>query len=128
MRSVKKSLANRLELQQKEAEFLGLTKVASHVKTALTDLETRESSEAYTYEAENLTTDVEENLWKAAVRLADFYDTKLDAKITTDLVTKFAQEFMTEFRSSFDIKKDVGAHEPPVPGQDIVSVEVKEDE
>lgn len=126
MRTLKRSLVERLRLQTKEAALLGFKKTASDLNEVLDEnsFKVRESDEGYTYDSVSLVSDVEKNLWSATLRLADFYDSKLDIKVASELVEKFAEDLMLEFRNKFK-HVNVGAHEPNVPGEKFEKVMVE---
>lgn len=129
MRTIKKNLSMRLEAQAKEAEDLGIIKVAEALKKQCKKQKIRKDSDFYSYTFKELRADVEEAVWDAIVRVADYYDSPVDAQSVQETVETWADNIINESRIKAGINHGVGAHEPVVPGEERtqIAIEVTED-
>ena len=99
MRTVKETFAQRLELQKKEADVQGLTKVASNLEHVVDNLQTREDAESYLYLEKDAAADAEKHIWDAVVRFADYFDCNIDAAEMQHVIERVAIDLMQEVRS-----------------------------
>jgi len=122
MRTITKNLAMRLEAQAQEADLVGLKKVAGHLNKLVDSNKTRSSEESYVYAPEDLTTDVEGQLWNAVVRIADYYNCSVDADLAQEEIEKLASDLVKAIGRQGGVKHGVGAYEPTVPGEVVERV------
>ena len=125
-RSISNSLKNRLQAQASECNTLGLSKIASSLDK-LSETETRDNNEFYSYSHDEMLSDVEDLLWKAAVRVQDFYNKTADARDINDVVEGQAAELVNVIRHKIG-GMIVGAYEPSVPGEQRADLEVTEND
>lgn len=131
MRTIKNTLLNRIKVQADEAEIRGLTKTAEHLTAQVEkNIENlRVPKDFYIYSSEAFQKDIEEQLWNAVIRVADFHDVGLDATELQDTIELTATDFIREIRNKLGVKTSVGAFEPDVPGEmEKVTLEVEEDD
>lgn len=128
-RTIKKSLSNRLLAQAKEAELQGLNKVGLHLKELINNIPKRDNDEMYFYTFANLEKDVENSLWNATLRIADYFDKNVDAAYIQEMIEKLSTTLIEEMRIHTG-SIGIGPHEPGLPGQDLkkVAIEVEDDE
>lgn len=126
MRTISKNLKGRLIAQAEEANFQGLDKVASNLTTQVKETPVREDDEEYLYSSAELQKDVENLLWKAAIRAQDYYGKTADAKEIGDIIESCAQELISGVRKTIG-GSVIGPHEPLVPGEERFVVEIDED-
>jgi hypothetical protein len=119
-RTISKTLKRRLEAQAEEANFLGFQKHASHVFDNIP--ETRDDEEEYIYTAAELQEDVENMLWKIAIRVQDYYGKSADMKQVGYVVDSTAEELIESIRRSTGAPI-VGPYEPLVPGEMKVDID-----
>lgn len=126
MRTISKNLKRRLMAQAEEANFQGLEKVAIKLHHQAKNNPTRDDLEEYVYSSNDLQGDVENLLWSAVVRTQDYFGKTADAKEVGEIVEAFADELISSIRKK--IGGDViGPHEPLVPGEQRMIVEIDED-
>lgn len=127
MRTVKKTLLYRLAAQAEEAELRGLTKVAEALTAQITKNSdnVRQNDSFYAYASEEYQKDVEERIWDAIIRSADFYDAGLDALEMQELVQKYAEDLINEVRAKLGNRHGVGAYEPNVPGEIVERIVIE---
>lgn len=126
MRTISKNLKKRLLAQAEEANFQGLEKVAIKLSHQAKSNPTRNDLEEYIYSHNELQSDVENLLWSAAVRTQDYYGKTANADEVGELIEAFADELISSIRTK--IGGDViGPHEPIVPGEQRMIVEIDED-
>ena len=126
MRTISKNLKSRLIAQAEEASFQGLDKVASRLDHQVKSTPIRKDNEEYVYSKSDLYNDVEDLLWRAAVRTQDYFGKTADASAVGEIIESFADELITSLRNK--IGRDViGPHEPLVPGEQRMIVEIDED-
>jgi hypothetical protein len=126
MRTISKNLKRRLLAQAEEANFQGLEKVAIKLSYQANNNPTRHDLEEYVYSHNELQNDVENLLWSAVVRTQDYYGKTANAKEVGKLIEVFAYELISSIRTK--IGGDViGPHEPLVPGEQRMIVEIDED-
>lgn len=119
MRTITKKMSARLELQAKEADIVGLKKLASHLER-LSKSATRPTGSSYVYPEADLKVDVEGPLWDAVIRIADYYDCNIDAEVVQKNIEALAKELVRVISKQAGIKHGVGVYEPAVPGEDVV--------
>lgn len=126
MRTISKSLRNRLVAQAFEADFQGLNKVASVLRKQADEAIIREDDEEYIYSMNSLKNDIEDLLWKAAIRTQDYFGKSVDSSEISDIITSYSNELIQTIRTKIggDI---VGKYEPLVPGEERFVVEIDED-
>jgi len=130
MRTIKKTLLDRMVAQAEEAEVQGFSKTAE-LLTSQVEKNThlvRKTGSFYIYSSDDFKNEVQEQFWNAIVRIADFHDTSFDANEIQGIVEKSAEEFIKEVRTKLGIKTPVGAYEPDLPGEskEKVTIEVEE--
>ena len=126
MRTISKNLKKRLVAEAAEADFQGLGKVAAALNHQAENNPLREDLEEYVYSNKDLRKDVENLLWSAVVRAQDYYGKTADAKAIGSIVEAATDDLLTSIRSK--IGGDViGPHEPLVPGEERLIVEIDED-
>lgn len=126
MRTISKSLKKRLLAQAEEANFQGLEKVAIKLTHQVKNNPTRQDFEEYIYSESELQNDVENLLWSAVIRAEDYFGKTADAHEVGKIVQSFADELISSIRTK--IGGDViGPHEPLVPGELRMTVEIDED-
>jgi hypothetical protein len=126
MRTISKTLKKRLIAQAEEANFQGLETVASKLAQQVKFSSTRHDDEEYIYSNAELKDDVENLLWNAVVRAEDYFGKTADAKEVGLIVKSLAEELISSIRTK--IGGDViGPHEPLVPGEQRMIVEIDED-
>jgi len=126
MRTISKSHKKRLVAQAEEAKFQGLHKVADKLAHQADNNPIRQNLEEYVYSSKSLQSDVENLLWSVAIRTQDYYGKTADAKAIGELIESSASELIASIRSK--IGGDViGPHEPLVPGEERLTVEIDED-
>lgn len=124
MRTISKNLKKRLIAQAEEANFQGLEKVAVKLVHQAKTNPIRQDTEEYIYSSAELRHDVENLIWSAIVRAEDYFGKTADAKDIGLVVEALAEELITSVRTK--IGGDViGPHEPLVPGEKRMSVEIK---
>jgi hypothetical protein len=125
MRTISNNLKLRLLAQAEEASFHGLEKVASKLNRQVNSTPIRKDNEEYTYSRNELYNDVEDLLWRAAVRTQDYFGKTADANEIGMLVESFADELISSLRNKIG-GNVVGPHEPLVPGENRLIVEIDE--
>lgn len=127
MRTISNTLKKRLIAQAEEANFQGLEKVARGLAHQVKNASIRQDDEEYIYSNAELKNDVENLLWNAVVRTEDYFGKTADAKEANLIVEALADELITSIRKK--IGGDViGPHEPLVPGEQRMIVEIEEDD
>ena len=126
MRTISKTLKKRLLAQAEEANFHGLEKVAIKLSNQANINPIRHDFEDYVYSHNELQNDVENLLWSAAVRTQDYYGKTANAEEIGKFIEAFADDLISSIRTK--IGGDViGPHEPLVPGEQRIIVEIDED-
>jgi len=126
MRTISKNLKLRLLAQAEELMFHGFEKVAIQLNRQVNSTPIRQDTEEYVYSRSDLYNDVEDLLWKAAVRTQDYFGKTADAGQVGALIESFADELISSLRTK--IGGDViGPNEPLVPGEQRMTVEIEED-
>lgn len=115
MRTITQNQLERLKLQADEADTQGFRKVADHLTDQIQVTKIRKDGEFYSYSSEELKNDVENNLWASALRVADYFNTTLDAVEVQKVIEVLASELINNLTNLSDEK--VGAHEPKLPGE-----------
>jgi hypothetical protein len=107
---------NKLLLQAEEAEYQGMTKLASNISNAIGD---SFEDEVSTYSYRELTDDVQKELWKVACKIIKYYGIEsVDAEKTNELITVLADKLTDELEVSFGVDNVVrGPLETNVPGE-----------
>lgn len=129
MRTIQSSLFQRLLAQAEEADRKGLTKVASSLTTVATQQSNavREDNGFYRYARDTFEQDLNDQLWQAVVRVADFYGIRrMDAEQVQSLVDKTAESMVADLCQGAGISHGVGAHEEPVAGEEETHLIVQE--
>lgn len=132
MRTIKKTLFNRLAVQAQEAEIQGLTKVADALTSQIekNSAYVRKNDEFYVYSEKDVKSDIQNKFWDIIVRIADYYDANIDAKDMQYIIDKAANDILNEVRVKLGINHGIGAYEPNVPGEvsDRVAIELEEED
>ena len=126
MRTISKGHKKRLMAQSDEANFRGLEKIAATLVHQAIHNPVRDDLDEYVYSHQNLQQDVENLLWSAVIRTEDYYGKTADAREIGDMIEVLAEDLITSIRTK--IGGDViGPHEPLVPGEQRLIVEIDED-
>lgn len=127
MRTISKNLRLRLLAQAEEANFHGLEKIASNLSDHANKTPIRKDNEEYIYSRSEMYDDVEQLLWKAAIRTQDYFGKTADGVAIGELIETMANDLISSIRNKIggDI---VGPYEPLVPGEQRMIVEIDEDE
>lgn len=128
MRTITKKFADRLDTQRQEADLIGLKKVSNHINNIVKNNDTRDTGSSYVYAKEDFQNDVEQNVWRGVVRIADYFDCNINAANIQNIVEKFSAELIDEIRIHGGISHGVGAYEPNVPGERLERVAIEIDE
>lgn len=133
MRTIKKTFLTRLAAQAQEAEVQGLTKVADALTSQIekNSDHIRKNEEFYVYSEKDVKADIQDKFWDIIVRIADYYDTNIDAKEMQALIDKAADDILNDVRVKLGINHGIGAYEPNVPGEEIpdrVTIELEEED
>lgn len=133
MRTIKNNLFQRLVAQAEEADVRGLSKVAESLTEQVSKNAKyiRKDDEFYSYSADQLKTELNDQLWSAAIRVFDFYDIQsFNADQLQTAIDKIAKSLVTELCTQANMQHGIGAYEEAVPGQIIeqTSIYVNEDE
>ena len=127
MRTISKNLKRRLLAQSEEANFRGLEKVAIKLNTQVNNTPLRQDFDEYIYSRNDLNNDVEDLLWKAAIRVQDYFGKTAEASMIGDMIDVMATDLISSIR--LKIGGDViGKYEPIVPGERRLTVEIDEDD
>jgi hypothetical protein len=126
MRTISNNLKKRLLAQSEEANFHGLDKVAAKISYQIRNTPTRDDFEEYVYSHNDLQNDVENFLWSAAIRTQDYYGKTANAEHISKLVEEFAGDLISSIRTNIG-GAVIGPHEPFVPGERRMIVEIDED-
>lgn len=132
MRTITDKFYNRLQAQADEADTLGMEKLSERLTNIIVKNadNIRSDSAFYSYNERELRGDVEDALWSAVVRIADFHDCQLDAKEIQASVFEFSKDFITTIRNKIGAIDGVGAYESNVPGEErahvVMEVELNE--
>lgn len=127
MRTISKNLKLRLMAQAEEANFRGLEKVAMKLNHQVNNTPIRQDADEYLYSRSDLHNDVEDLLWKAAVRTQDYFGKTSDAGEIGELIESMADELISTLRTKLG-NPVIGPHEPLVPGEQRMIVEIDEDD
>lgn len=126
MRTISKNLKKRLQAQAHEANFQGFDKIASQLDHQISNNPIREDLEEYVYSSNDLQEDVENLIWAAAIRAQDYFGKTADAKEIGTVIESLASDLIASVRTK--IGGDViGPHEPLVPGEKRMIVEIEQD-
>ena len=127
MRTISKTLKKRLLAEAQEADFQGFEKVAGQLSHLANNNPVRDDDEEYIYSRAELQSDVEKLLWSGAVRVQDYFSKTGNSDEICELIESIAQDLIISVRTK--IGGDViGPHEPLVPGERRMIVEIEEDE
>lgn len=128
MRTITEIFLERLKAQADEADVRGLTKLANVLTVQVGKNSIRKNDEFYSYAANELKTDVENSIWDAVVRIADFYGTSFDALDIEKTVEAVADTLIENIEVKVGAVHGVGAYESTLPGEEKnhVSLEVVE--
>ena len=126
MRTISKTLKKRLLAQADEANFNGLEKVAMKLSQQANTNPVRHDFEEYVYSHTELQSDVEDLLWSAAVRTQDYFGKTASADGIDEIIESLAEELISSIRTKIG-GAVIGPHEPLVPGEQRMLVEINED-
>lgn len=127
MRTISQNLKLRLLAQAEEASFRSLDKVASKIIQQVKTTPTRTMEEEYVYSRAELHSDVEDLLWKAAIRTQDYFGKTCNASEVGVLIEVIAADFVDSLRTKLG-GVVIGPNEPLVPGEQRLIVEIEEDD
>ena len=123
MRTISNTLRKRLLAEAQEADFHGLEKVAGQLAYIANNNPVRPDDDEYIYSRADLQDDVEKLLWSGAIRVQDYFGKTGNSDEIEGLIESFAQDLIISVRTK--IGGDViGPHEPLVPGERRMIVEI----
>lgn len=128
MRTIKESLLNRLAAQAAEADLQGLTKVASSLEdqVGLHCENVRSNDASYHYASESFQQDLNNQLWAAIVRIADFHDINhFDGDKVQKLVDATAESLVLNLCTQAGVIGGVSPYEDRLPGEKFGRVEIE---
>jgi len=122
------NLKKRLLAQKEEAQFQGLTKIASEISSKIDEIPVRSETDNqyHKYSYAELSKDVEDLLFNAAVRVQDYFDKTADQQEIRRVIDTFSEDFICAMKNKIGGQLS-GPFEPSVPGE-IESLEVQLDE
>lgn len=128
MRTITENQFNRLIVQAEEAEKQKITKIASNLTKQIEKASVRPDDASYLYAESSLKEDVESCLWDAALRIADFHNTTVDAVEIQGVIEAYSQHLIREIQVKANCEHGIGAYEPTVPGEEreTVALEIEE--
>lgn len=129
MRTITKNMFNRLNLQKNEAKTLKLNAVEASLDHQLSKIATRNDDDFYVYAAADMEKDVQNAVWDAIIRVADYFGVPCDALNLQKIAEDVSTELIKDVRSSVGIVDGVGAYEPVVPGEErtVTTLEVSDE-
>jgi hypothetical protein len=105
---------NKLILQAEEAKELGLTKLASNILNSVGSFPD-DSLKEYSYE--EMSDDIEQDLWKAATRVINYYKlNSVQAEKLDDSINVFSEKLIKELKETLNAN-DSNTLEPKLLGQ-----------
>lgn len=117
MKKLNKVAYDRLVIQAEEAKELGLDKLAEGVLSSIGST-SRDDGEHEVYSSVQLDKDVYNTLWKIAVNVLYYHDSKnVDISKVDETVSRLASVVLSEIESSLDLSNKVGGLEPKLPGE-----------
>lgn len=126
MRTISELQRKRMVAEAEEADTVGLVKVAEQLTRQIEKVAVRSDQEGYTYSSEDFENDVQEAIWGAVVRTADFHGAYVDSKKAQKIVEHYAEQIVSDIRKSARLSQH-GAYEPKLPGEgrrsEVLSVE-----
>ncbi len=115
MKKISEVAYNRLIVQADEAKQLGLDKLSDVVLKCLSN-EVQEKLETYSSLA--LEQDLYEGLWKLAMNVVAYHDSKqVDVSKVDEAISRLATALLTEVEESLGVSGQVGGLEPKLPGE-----------
>lgn len=126
MRTINEIHRDRLVAEAEEAETRGMVKIAENLTRQIEKSEVRDNNENYTYGSDDFEIDVQEALWDAVVRTADFHGSFVDSEKAQKIVEHYADMIISDIRKIARLK-ETGAYEPTLPGEqrqvEVISIE-----
>jgi len=116
MRTISELQRDRMVAEAEEADTIGLVKVAEQLTRQVEKVAIRKNYEGYTYSSEDFENDIQEAIWGAVVRTADFHGAYVDSKKAQKIVEHYAEQIVSDIRKSARLG-DSGAYEPKLPGE-----------
>ena len=120
MRTISKNILLRLTAQANEADLYNDIKTADNLTKQIekyaTEDKVRDDDDKYKYSKEELAEDLEKTFWEAAIRIFDYYEATPDAKEIQEIIESQVNHFLGTIENM--IPKDIGEHEPEVPGEE----------
>ena len=122
------NLKKRFLAQKEEANFQGLTKIASIISSKIDEIPVRSDmdNQYHKYSHAELSKDVEDLLFTAAVRVQDYFDKTADQQEIHNIINAFSEDFICTMKNKIGGQIS-GPFEPSVPGE-VESLEVSLDE
>lgn len=126
MRSVSNTMLKRFAVAAQEAEFLGKPSLAGALTRQIEKNadNVRSDNEPYRYSQAELRADLQESIWDAVVRLADFHQVQLKEGAVEALVNDVCSDIDDTFCRQHECFK--GAYEQDVPGEHFEVIEEEE--
>ena len=118
MKTITATLLNRLDAEAEEADVLGLHSIAQNLTRQIEKTATRLDTADYEYPVKEFEQDIQDLLWSAVIRTADFYNCNVNSVECNKLVVRAAQELASGVFNQSGLHSSVGAYEEPILGQD----------
>jgi len=117
MKKLNKIAYDRLICQAEGARDLGLSQIVEGVLNAVGPV-ARDECEKESYSSLELEKDIHNGLWKLAVNIMAYHDTKaIDAEKVDDAISRLSEVVIKEIESSLGALGKVGSLEPKLPGE-----------
>lgn len=116
-KSISKNIKTRLLAQAEEASVNNLVKLANTVQAQVIESSVRNSDASYVYSSAEMQADVQDLLWKAALRVQDYFEKTADIEDLESEIEKTAEDFIDSVKRSLGKVGLVGPFEPKLPGE-----------
>lgn len=124
-RTINKQHLYRLKAQASEAKIQGLTKVAYSLEEQVNKAVVRDDKVGYTYDQKSLEKDINDSLWTAATRIADYLGVVADGRTVQGIVDSLSEELFLSICNASNTPDGVGRYEPQVPGENRAVIELE---
>lgn len=128
-RTINEIYRDRLVAEAEEAENRGMVKIAENITRQLERAPVRDKTASYTYNNESFEQDVQDALWDAVIRTADFHGVFISASRVQGIVEAHSKLLLDDIRKTAGIPSSIGAYEDKLIGEyrDSSVIEVEED-
>lgn len=117
MRKIKETVYQRLVAQVDELQERGLTKLASSIESAINEDVTFDDGSDYSYD--QLSEEVNTDLWKAATRFIRYYNLDhADVEKVQRAILEVNKKLASELESALEVDLKSKTLEPKLPGED----------